>query len=180
MKPICALCLMIFLTITDLSAQSNEVYKEKMQVFNAWTGKWKGEGTTQTGPGQQKKSTVDEIIQSKLDGVILLVEGIGKAKNEQTNEDQVVHHALGILSFDSSSGQYKFRSYLNNGRSTDAWFNVLEENKFQWGFDLNGTNKMRYKITLDPMQKTWHEVGEFSTDGINWRKVFEMNLKKIE
>lgn len=164
---------------TSLSAQpSAAIYKEKMSVFNFWEGQWHGEGSTQMGPGPAKKSTVDETLQFKLDGTVMLIEGIGEAIDPQTNQSQVVHHAMAILSYDPSTGQYKFQTYLKDGRSTTAQLKVMEEDKYEWGFDTpNG--KIRYLITIDTAKKTWHETGEFSNDnGATWMKFFEMNLNK--
>jgi hypothetical protein len=154
--------------------------KEKMKIFSTWIGRWQGEGSMQMGPGEPRKSNVDEHIELKLDGTILLVEGIGKAEDPATKQLSVVHHALAVLSYDQSTAQYKFKSYLKDGRSTDAWFKATGENKFQWGFDIPNGSKMRYSITLDGVKKTWNEIGEYSKDGTTWSKVFEMNLRKVE
>jgi len=123
---------------------------------------------------------VDERIESKLDGMILVVEGVGKSVDPTTKQETVTHHAFGILSYDQGTGQYKFRTYLKDGRGADAWFNVVAENKYQWGFDIPNRGKTRYSITLDPIKKTWNEIGEFSQDGTTWLKFFEMNLVKKE
>ena len=163
-----------------LLAQSPEMdHKEKMQVFADWVGDWKGEGSMQMGPGEPAKSTVDEHVEWKLDGTVLMVEGVGKRMDPSTNKEIVVHHALGIISFDQQSGEYKFKSYLSDGRSTDAWLKTVEENKFQWGFD-SPRGKIRYNITVDPGKKTWQETGEYSQDGNSWMKFFEMNLTKAD
>ena len=166
--------------MSPLFAQPQLDNKEKMKVFEGWAGRWKGEGWMQMGPGEPKKSTVDETIEPKLDGTIYLVEGIGKAINPQNNQEMVVHHALAVLSWDNSTKEYKFRSHLNDGRSTDAWLKPTGENKFQWGFDIPNRGKTRYSITLDPAKKTWNEIGEYSADGSTWSKFFEMNLTKVD
>jgi hypothetical protein len=111
---------------------------------------------------------------------VMLVEGVGKSINSTTKEEQVVHHALAVLSYDQMTSQYKFRTYLKDGRSTDAWLTPLGENKFAWGFDIPAGGKTKYTITLDPKAKTWNEVGEFSRDGNTWSAFFEMNLKKVD
>lgn len=153
--------------------------KENMKVFADWVGHWKGDGWIQMGPGEPKTSSVDEHIESKLDGMVLMVEGVGKRKDPSTQQDVVVHHAFAVLSFDQPSGHYKFRTYLVDGRSADAWLKVLEQNKYQWGFETP-RGKTRYNITLDPGKKTWNEVGEYSQDGTKWMKFFEMNLAKVD
>jgi hypothetical protein len=163
-----------------LLAQSNEMgNKEKMEVFSGWPGRWQGEGSMKMGPGEPRKSTVDEWIQSKLDGMVILIEGSGTATDPATKKETIVHQALAVLSFDGGSDQYKFRTYLKDGRATEAWLKVLEHNKYQWGFETP-RGKTRYNITLDPLKKTWNEVGEYSSDGNTWMKFFEMNLKKTE
>jgi hypothetical protein len=164
----------------SIAQPSETVGKEKMQVLSAWVGRWQGEGSMQMGPGEPKKSNVDEKIELKLNGTVMLVEGVGKTIDPATKEETIVHHALGILSYDQMGNQYKFRTYLKDGRSTDAWFTPTGENKFQWGFDIPNGGKTRYTITLDPKAKTWNEIGEFSRDGNTWSKFFEMNLKKTE
>ncbi len=164
----------------ESNAQAELGDKEKMKAFSNWIGRWQGEGSMQMGPGEPRKSIVEETIEAKLDGMVLLIEGIGKAENPSTHEVTVVHHALAVLSYDKVTNQYNFRSYLKDGRSTDAWIKPIHENQFQWGFDIPGRGKMRYSITLDPAKKTWHETGEFSSDENTWSKFFEMNLKKVE
>jgi len=153
--------------------------KEKMEVFKGWVGQWKGEGSMQMGPGEPRKSSVEERIESKLGGSIMVVEGIGKRIDPSTQKEVVVHHAFAVLSFDEQSGSYKFKTYLQDGKSADAWLTTVSENKFQWGFDTPH-GKIRYNINLDPAKKTWNEIGERSTDGTNWMKFFEMNLTRVD
>jgi hypothetical protein len=180
MKKVAIICLMlVVLIIYNISAQPSEaVAKEKMKPFAPWAGHWQGEGFMQMGPGPQKKSSVDEHLEFKLDGTVMLLEGIGKSV--EGNENKIVHHALAVLSYDQTTNQYKLNSYLKDGRSTLAWLNIIEEGKYQWGFDTHN-GKIKYSITLDMSKKAWNEIGEFSNDnGTTWMKFFEMNLKKVD
>jgi hypothetical protein len=105
------------------------------------------------------------------------VEGLGKAIDPQTSENKVVHHALAILSFDQSKNAYQFNTYLKDGKYAQAWFNMENENTYQWGFDTP-QGKIKYSITIRS-GNLWNEIGEFSRDGgVTWLKFFEMNLKK--
>jgi hypothetical protein len=153
--------------------------KEAMKKLSVWLGQWKGEGSMQMGPGAAKKSLVDEKIEMKLDGTIMVVEGIGKNIDPTTKQETVVHNAFGIISYDVASKAYKFKTYTKEGRSTDAYFNIIAESKYEWGFDFPG-GKYKYTITLDPVKKIWNEIGEYSRDGATWMKTFEMNLVKSE
>jgi hypothetical protein len=181
MKKVIFCCILVMNACFQLSAQqqTSEAHQQKMAVLQNWIGRWQGEGSMTTQTGEQKKSTVDEKIEFRLDNTLLLVEGIGKYTDAATSKEVISHHALGLLSYDAVTSQYKFKSWLKDGKSTDAWFNITGENQYQWGFDTPG-GKIRYSIVLDLVKKTWNEVGEFSRDGNTWKKFFEMNLKKVD
>ena len=176
-KTVVLFCLMFvgMISIESLAQPSETVAKEKMKSLASWAGHWQGESSIQMGPGEPKKSKVDEHLEYKLDGTVLLIEGVGKS----IPENKIVHHALGVVSFDQSTNEYRLNSYLKDGRNAQAWLKIIEDNKYQWGFDTpNG--KIKYSITIDPAKKTWNEIGEISNDnGVTWLKFFEMNLKKI-
>lgn len=170
---------LVFVTSINLLAQApaGAVHREKLAVFSNWIGEWTGEGSVQMAPGTPKKSSVYEKIEYKLDGAVVLIEGTGKSIDETTKKEIITHHALAVLSWDDTSQEYKFKTYLQDGKSTDAWFKHIEENKYAWGFETpNG--QIKYSITIDGTKKTWKEIGEFSKDGTQWFKFFEMNLNK--
>ncbi|HYC86131.1 MAG TPA: hypothetical protein VEB86_12955 [Chryseosolibacter sp.] len=154
--------------------------KEKMAPLAAWAGKWKGEGSMTMPNGETKKSSVDETVQVKLDNTLIMLEGVGKAIDPATQKEIIVHQALGIVSFDPYSNKYKLKTYLHDGKSGEAWFTVLGENRYQWGYEIPNGKKTRYTIELNPEKKTWYEFGEDSKDGTTWNKFFEMSLTKVE
>ena len=177
------LILMVFagMATGQLLAQGNQqaLHKEKMTSLASWAGTWKGEATMQMGPGQMSKAIMEERIESKLDGTIIVVEGVGKVPGSSASEERIVHQAFAVLSYDSNSGEYKFRSHLSDGRSSDAWFKIVGANSYQWGFDTP-RGKIRYNIMIDTSKKTWNETGEFSQDGNTWMKFLDMNLTKVD
>ena len=179
MKIILLAYLMIIGLITGLRAQPSEaVGKEKMKIFTALTGRWKGEAFIQTGPGPVQKATMDEDVQYKLDGMIILIEGIGVGLDPHTNKNKIMHHAMAILSYDQRTNEYKFNTFLKDGRRAECWFTAMEINQYQWGFDIP-QGKIKYTIKIDPGKSTWYEIGEISMDsGSTWMKFFEMNLTK--
>src|SRR5436190_9129378 len=73
--------------------------KSKMEIFKNWVGHWTGEGSMQQGPGAASKSSVDENIEMKLDGMIVVIEGMGRI-GIGTAEEKVVHHAFAVLNYD--------------------------------------------------------------------------------
>jgi hypothetical protein len=171
-----------FLVIAmNVSAQmpDGSVNRAEMKKLSAWAGHWKGEGVMQNGPGGASgKSSVDERIELKLDGSIMVVEGVGKSVDSATQKETVVHHAFGIVSYDVPSKTFKFRTYLKDGRGMETLFHILSETHFEWGFDLPNGGKIKYTIKLDNGKTTWNEIGEYSGDGKSWNRFFEMNLTK--
>jgi hypothetical protein len=174
-----ATCIVIFSMQLSVSlvAQNANVSKQKMEFFKNWEGHWKGESTIQRGQEKQK-ATVEEFVALKLDGTIMTVEGIGKTVDPENRKEKIVHHAFAVLNYDESAQEYKFQTYLNDGKSSAAWFKVLSETKYQWGFDVPG-GKIRYTILIDPLEKKWDEIGEYSNDQVNWYKFLEMNLTRM-
>ena len=104
---------------------------------------------------------------------MLTIEGTGKDPVTQ----KVTFHAFAVVAYNQQTKQLGMKSFTMEGRQTDAYFNVVAENKFVWGFDVP-TGKIKYSITLSPQAKTWYEKGEFSPDGAQWFSFFEMNLIK--
>ena len=170
-----AVVYILLLTSTTLLAQPRDfsgLCKAEMKKLGYLVGDWKGTATVQT-PSGPKTVNQTEHIQWALDSVVLVIEGTG------TEQGRATFNALALVNFDPASKQYKFRSYLKEGTTTDAYFKILEENKFEWGFDIPSGGQVKYMITLDPVKKTWYKLGEYSPDGARWMKSIEMNLVKL-
>ena len=153
----------------DPAAQAAQIKKLDFMV-----GEWQGEGWMDMPGGARETFTSWEKVQSKLEGVALLVEGLHKSKAT----GKVVHQTLAILSFDEAAKNYRFRTSLANGRSGDYTGKVVADNVFEWGMDTP-RGRIRYTIKLNDKGE-WSEVGEFSADSTNWRKFFEMTLRKVK
>jgi len=161
--------LMFVLLIQAATAQTTAASKEEMQKLTSWAGHWTGSSVWSM-RGKEERATVDEAIEWRADGHALLINGVGK-----NSEGQIVHEALGVVSYNAHQSKYHLNSWLRDGRSTDAWLIVLGENQFQWGFETP-QGKIRYNIELT--SKTWKEKGEFSSDGTQWYPFFSMDLTK--
>lgn len=175
MKTLTIIIIITFIGNSILIAQPRDFSqqcKSEMKKLDYFVGDWKGTAVVQTQKGPQTVNQT-EHIKWELDGVVLAIEGIGR------ENDKVTFNALALIHFDPALQEFKFRSYLKEGYATDAYFKVLGENKFQWGFDIPAGGKVKYSITLDPVKKTWYELGEYSPDGSQWMKSIEMNLVKL-
>jgi hypothetical protein len=123
--------------------------------------------------------TQTENVQFRLDGVVLLVEGIGRGKLPGKDEEGVLFNALGVMSYDAQAKKYKVKAYRSEGQSVDADM-TLTEKGFIWGFkEPQRGLEVKYTLTVTPKGE-WHEIGEFSQDGKTWTKFIEMTLTRVK
>jgi len=171
------LAIMLGLTVGRLMAQGpiNTVAKQNMKKLEFMTGRWKGEALVSQRGGAPFKVNQEEKIVFQLDSLVLMIEGTGRRVDEP---NKVSFHAFAVINFNITTQSYNMRSFLMDGKQTDAFFTEVGPNKYDWGFDVPG-GKVVYHITLDPVNKKWNEKGEFSQDGQTWYPIFEMNLIKL-
>lgn len=176
MKKSITINFLLFCSIS-LFAQMPDFSKEvqtAMSNVSVMAGKWEGDGWRLAPNGEKNSSHTIENINWKLDNTLLVMEGFG-----QKEDGKVVHNAFGVLSYNPNTDRYSLKTFLSSGLSTEAGFDVIEPNKlFRWWFEDNRGGTFQYTITNDG--STWNEVGEYSADKKQWRKFFEMNLKKVE
>lgn len=150
--------------------------REALKKLDSWVGVWKGSGWTRFGAGNKEEFTITETVQSKLDGLVLLVEGLGKG-TDAAGKELVGHQALAVVSYDDKAKQFRFRHYTAQGRFGESELKVTDGG-YEWGMSPEGSPvKIRFIIKLDG--KKWQETGEFSQDGTNWVQFLEMNLDKL-
>ena len=147
--------------------------KEAITKLSMLIGSWEGSGWASSPDGSRNEFTQSETIETKLDGIALLVQGLGKRKSTE----EVIHDALAIITYDEVDSTYSFQSYLAIGQSTTAK-GYFENGKFIWGFEVP-SGQVKYTITIRERSQ-WNEIGEFSRDGNQWYPFMEMNLEKIK
>lgn len=172
MKNFLLILVFVFLCVSVASAQADqtvELKRTEMKKIEKMVGQWKGAGWIQQGP-KRETFTGTEMVQRKLDGLALIVEG--KFSNEA---GKVIHETLAVISYEPKETKYDFRTYLASGLGGDYEIKPTETG-WQWGFNVE-SGTIRYTIKIE--NDTWSEIGEFSRDGKTWMKFFEMNLKKV-
>jgi hypothetical protein len=135
-------------------------------------GRWEGDAWQLRGT-ERVQTRMLEIVERKLGGTALLVEGRG-TMTAPGAEERVVHHALGIISFEPNTGKYTLRSYLATGQSGEFEL-TLVDGGVMWMRDVPGG---RIRNTARFTENGWHEVGEFSRDGTAWTQTMEMRLRR--
>jgi hypothetical protein len=175
MKRLSFCCLVLFAGIVAFGGTARaeeDAALEAMHAIASFEGRWEGEGWARMGPTEPVPFTSTEVVESRLEGRVLIVEGLHYGKES----GEVVHHALATISWDSRAGKYRFRSHLASGRSGDHEAELLD-GKFVWGMEIPDRGRIRYTITIE--DDTWHEIGEFSADGVEWHQTFQMDLKRV-
>jgi hypothetical protein len=139
----------------------------------AWLiGEWEGEAVAFSRTGRSP-GTARESVQGRLNGRALVMEGIGREPSAD-GKGRVVHHAVGLLTYDPERRRYVLRA-LSEGGVVDAEATIID-GVFTWGFQVPG-GQIRYHIRQ--VDGEWHETGEYSADGTTWRKMLEMKLRRV-
>ena len=160
------------ITCTNAAQAEDDPGLVAMRAIGFLEGSWEGEGWSRQGPGEPQPFRSTEVVESRLEGRVLIVEG----RHYGLESGEVVHHALATISYDSTTGRYSFRSHLASGRSGDFEADLID-GEFIWGMEIPSRGRIRYTIRIE--DDRWHEVGEFSADGEQWHQTFQMDLVKV-
>jgi hypothetical protein len=135
-------------------------------------GKWSGEARVPRGPGEPLELLQTEEAQYKLDGLILMIEGIGKTKAE----GRVALQALGIVSYDDEKETYSMRAF-NDGRYLETDLKLIEDGRgIAWGFTL-GEIKTSSVLRINEKGE-WTELTEIAIGSQPARKFMELTVSR--
>jgi hypothetical protein len=154
------------LRVPDFAAQ-----REAMKKLAFLVGKWTGEARLSRGATEPVELLQTEEAQYKLDGLILVIEGIGRTKSG----GQPLLQAFGIISYDDENGTYHLRAF-NDGRFLETQSKLLEEGQgLTWGFAL-GEIKTNSVLRINERGE-WTELGEISIDSQPAKKFWELTVR---
>src|SRR5260370_41322669 len=95
-----------------------------MKKLDFLIGKWSGDARVLRGQGEPVEMIQTEEAQYKLDGLVLMIEGVGRAKSDGKPPLQ----ALGMITYDDESATYRFRAF-NDGRFLETELKLLDTGK---------------------------------------------------
>lgn len=171
----------LVLCLSPLAAHAQQApgsaQKEKMKALDFLAGQWRGEGWAVIGPGQRRTFTIEETVQPKLGGLVLLVEGLGRTK-DGPQAGAVSHNALATVAYDERAGQFRFRAYQMEGHYTDSEAKVGDRT-LEWGFTDPRVGTIKFTIRVGDAGD-WTEIGEVSRDAKTWAKFLEMTLRRVK
>jgi len=149
-----------------------EAQRAAMKKLGFLVGKWSGEARLLRGSGEPLELLQTEEAQYKLDGLILIIEGIGRSKSD----GKVALQALGIVSYDDEAGAYRMRAY-NDGRYLETQLKLAENGKeIAWGFVLA---EIKTSSVLRINEKgEWTELAEITIGSQPPRKFMELTVSR--
>jgi hypothetical protein len=141
-----------------------------MKRLGFLVGKWDGEARILRGDGGTVELFQSEESEYKLDGLLLMIEGIGR--NKATGK--AVLQALGIISYDDDAGTYHLRAY-NDGRYLETELKLVENGKgIMWSFTL-GDIKTSSTLQINEIGD-WTEVHEITIVSQPTRRYMELKV----
>jgi hypothetical protein len=178
MKKLAAFLLLSILPLITASAQTHPASAPpEMKKLDFLVGQWKGEGWRELRPGQRQITTVNESVQRKAEGLVLLIEGLGTTKMPDKPEEVPIHKAFAIIDYDATTKLFRLRAYRAGTGAIDTEPKV-GENSLVWGFKDARGGEIRFTIKLNEKGQ-WFEIGEYSSDGKTWQKFLEMTLTRV-
>lgn len=142
-----------------------------MQKLSFLIGTWSGEARLLRGP-EPVTLTQTEVVQYKLDGLLLVIEGTGRSPLDQT----AVIQALGIISYDDASETYHMNAW-NDGRSLESEVELLDDiQSLRWGFGA-GDIRTRSVLTVEKSGQ-WTEVAEVMVGSQPPRKLIDLTVRR--
>ncbi len=130
-----------------------------MKKLDFLPGNWAGEAWLLRGPGLSVDMIQTEKAEYRLDGLVLLIEGLGRAKSDNSP----VLQALGVISYDDSIETYTMRAF-NDGRFLETEMKLLPDaNGLTWGFTF-GEYQTSTVLRIDE-EGRWTELAHITVGG---------------
>jgi hypothetical protein len=149
-----------------------EAQRAAMKKLGFLVGDWSGEASVLRGPGQFVELAQTESAQFKLDGLVLVIEGVGRTKADS----KLALQALGLISFDDETGTYKMRAF-NDGRWLETEVKLADGgNSISWGFALGGF-KTRTVMRINE-DGEWTELGELVIGDRPPQKMMDLKVRR--
>jgi len=149
-----------------------EAQRAAMKKLSFLIGKWSGEASVLRGLGQFVDLYQTEEAQFKLDGLVLMIEGVGRTKADGT----LALQALGLISFDDESGTYRMRAF-NEGRWLETEVKLIDGGSaITWGFTLG---EIRTNSVLRLTEKgEWIELAELTVGTRPPQKLMDLTVRR--
>ena len=141
-----------------------------MKKLNFLVGNWSGEARILPSVGEPIEMIQTEDAQYRLDGLLLIIEGVGRNRSDGKTALQ----ALGIISYDDQTAAYRMRAF-NDGRYMETEVKLAETGKaMTWGFvvgEIKTSSELRVNDKGD-----WIELHEITVGSHPARRFMELRV----
>ncbi len=148
-----------------------------MEKLSFLVGEWEGEGWIQYEGSERIPFKATERVESRLGGLVLLLEGTRTGHVPGREGEVTLLHAFGVLSFDGPGNRYLMRAIRQDGSHVDGFFE-FDGDFVQWGYDDPQLGALRSTVRLNESGQ-WYGVGDISRDETNWHRLYEVTLNKL-
>ena len=143
-----------------------------MKKLDFLVGAWVGRARVLRGPGETTELLQTEKAHYKLNGLLLMIEGIGRKESD----GQPVLQALGIISYDDETKTYYMRAF-NDGRFLETEVKLTQGSTgMTWGFTL-GEISTRSVMRINEMGE-WTELHEVTLGLQPPKKLMELAVRR--
>jgi hypothetical protein len=143
-----------------------------MRKLGFLVGKWKGEARMLRRSGEMIEMLQTETVEYKLDGLLLVIEGIGRDKGN----GKPLLQALGLISYNDESARYHMRAF-NDGRFLETDMNLSDAaTEITWGFVL-GEIKTNSLLRIDE-SGDWTEQHQVTIGSHSPRSFMEVRVSR--
>ncbi|HTF42728.1 MAG TPA: hypothetical protein VK641_02450 [Terriglobales bacterium] len=149
-----------------------EAQRTAMKKLGFLVGNWSGEASALRGAGIFVELAQTESAHFKLDGLLLVIEGVGRTKADGKPALQ----ALGLISFDDETGTYRMRAF-NDGQWLECEVKLADSgDSISWGFTF-GQFKTTTELRINDIGE-WTECGELVTSEGSVHKILDLRVKR--
>ena len=150
-----------------------EAQRAAMKKLSFLVGKWSGEASVLRAPGQFVDLSQTEEAQFQLDGLVLMIEGVGRTKSD----NKLALQALGLISFDDESKTYRTRAF-NDGRWLETEVKLANEGSaITWGFTF-GEMKTNSVMRLNEKGE-WTENAELTLGTRPPQHLMDLTVRRV-
>jgi len=162
------------MTMAQPTQQPNiDTQRTEMKKLSFLIGEWSGEATVLRGPGLFVDLRQTEQAEFKIDGLALMIEGVGRMKSDGKPALQ----ALGLITFAEASGTYRMRAF-NDERWLETEVQLLDDGKsLSWGFAF-GEISTKSVLRINERGE-WTEHAELVIGSRPPQRVMELTVRRV-
>jgi len=143
-----------------------------MKKLDFLVGKWAGEARLARTLGETIDLVQTEEARYKLDGLIMIIEGVGRTKSQGSP----ILQALGVICYEDDSKTYRMRAF-NDARYLETEVKLSDEHKgMTWGFSL-GEIRTNSVMRINERDE-WTEIHEITIGSQPAKKLMEVAVRR--